>query len=35
MSGRVSWRLDELAIIAEFLGVSLTELVGGEAKASA
>ncbi len=34
MTGQVSWRLDELTQVAEFLGVPMAELVGPE-KASA
>ena len=28
MSGKVPWRIDELAQVAEFLGCSVTDLVG-------
>ncbi|WP_117423113.1 helix-turn-helix domain-containing protein [Mycobacterium marinum] len=35
MTGRVPWRLNELSDVAEYLGVAVTELVGGSAEASA
>lgn len=34
MSGKVSWRIDELAQVAEFLGVPITALIGSEPPAS-
>lgn len=35
MSGKVSWRIDELAQVAEFLGVPITALIGSEPNSKA